>query len=111
MSRTMIRLLAARVLAAGLALGALTQFAEAANNYPLPAAPDCKSIMTQAQGRPVWRGEFSGRRETFFNERLEPVYEKACFTNEFDCRRWLNETQSVAELPGLMSCKLVGGAR
>jgi len=53
----------------------------------------------------AWLGSFSGRRIDPLNDWVRPVSARACFPNEYLCRRWISEVQTWADLPGLMRCE------
>lgn len=87
--------------AAGLAMLAGT----AAAQYPdLPPAPSCAAVA--ATNSTFWEGRFSGTYEDFFDKRW-PISARGCFESEYACRRWVNEIQTIAVSPGLMTCRLV----
>ncbi len=70
----------------------------------LPPAGDCRAMAAQTGGDGLWRGSFSGTYEDFFDYR-RPVFAQGCFATEYECRRWINETQSLVVNPGLMRCR------
>jgi hypothetical protein len=70
----------------------------------LPPAEDCGALA--ARGGAFWMGRFSGTYEDVFDYR-RPLAARGCFSSEYACRRWVNELQSIAIAPGLMSCRLV----
>ncbi len=90
-------------MAAGLSWMLLPGTAQA-QRPELPAAGDCQSMIAATGGKGIWVGRFSGRYEDLF-DRIWPLAASGCFTSEFACRRWTNEMLSIADGPGLMSCR------
>ena len=76
----------------------------AAQLYDLPPAGDCKAMVAANSGKGIWFGEFSGRYKDLF-DRLYPLAARGCFASEYACRRWTNEVLTIADGPGLMSCR------
>jgi hypothetical protein len=70
----------------------------------LPPAEDCRALA--ARGGLFWTGSFTGTYEDVFDYR-RPLAARGCFSSEYACRRWINEIQSIAVDPGLMSCRQV----
>ncbi|WP_128292539.1 hypothetical protein [Afifella aestuarii] len=97
------------VLAGGLAIvavaGALTA-TPAAAVVGHPPAPEGGGACDA--GGWSWVGTFSGTREDPMNDWRRPVFLRACFPNEYTCRRWVNSVQTWAEAPGLMRCERLG---
>ncbi|MCF1505589.1 hypothetical protein L0F51_17695 [Afifella sp. H1R] len=97
------------VLAGGLATlvvaGALTA-TPAAAVVGHPPAPEGGGACED--GGWSWVGTFSGTREDPMNDWRRPVFLRACFPNEYTCRRWVNSVQTWAEAPGLMRCERLG---
>jgi hypothetical protein len=87
------------LLAAGLALAS----AGTAAALRLPPAGDCRAMAAHSG---VWMGTFTGTYEDVFDYR-RPIYARGCFATEYECRRWVNEIQTIVINPGLMSCRPV----
>jgi hypothetical protein len=103
MQRHHLLSLAVLTVAAGLSWMLLTDTAQA-QRPKLPPAGDCQSMVAATGGKGIWFGQFSGRYETLF-DRHWPLAARGCFTSEYACRRWTNEILSIADGPGLMSCR------
>ena len=69
----------------------------------LPPAGDCRQ-MAATHGAGFWVGRFTGTYKDFFDDR-RPLFAEGCFATEYECRRWVNEIQSIAIDPGLMVCR------
>src|SRR4051794_18415955 len=69
----------------------------------LPPAGDCAAFAAQSSDG-YWIGTFSGSYPTF-SDQYQVIGGQACFASEQECRRWVNEAQSVAPEPGVMSCR------
>jgi hypothetical protein len=91
----------ARVLAAVLAI--TTSALAAPVGLQLPPAGDCRQ-MAATSGAGFWVGRFTGTYKDFFDDR-RPLFAEGCFATEYECRRWVNEVQSIAIDPGLMVCR------
>ena len=76
----------------------------------LPPAGDCQSMVAATGGKGIWFGQFSGRYEDLF-DRIRPLAARGCFTSEYACRRWTHTILSLADGPGLMSCRPYNEAR
>ena len=68
----------------------------------LPPAPSCGQV--SAQYPTFWEGRFSGTYEDLFDKRW-PISARACFRTEYECRRWINEIQTIVMYPGFMTCR------
>lgn len=95
----------AAVVAAVVMAGALTA-TPAAAVVGHPPAPEGGGACED--GGWSWVGTFSGTREDPMNDWRRPVFLRACFPNEYTCRRWVNSVQTWAEAPGLMRCERLG---
>ena len=95
--------LAVLVVAASLS-GVLLADTAQAQRPKLPPAGDCQSMVAATGGKGIWFGQFAGRYEDLF-DRIRPLAARGCFTSEYACRRWTNEMLSLADGPGLMSCR------
>ena len=95
--------LAALVVAAGLS-GMLLPDTAQAQRPILPPAGDCQAMVAATGGKGIWFGQFSGRYEDLF-DRFWPLAARGCFASEYACRRWTNQILSIADGPGLMSCR------
>ena len=109
MQRQHILSLAALAVAAGLSWMLLTGTAQAVQ-VKLPPAGDCQSMVAATGGKGIWFGQFSGRYEDLRDWRY-PLAARGCFASENACRRWTNQILSIADGPGLMSCRPYNDAR
>jgi hypothetical protein len=75
-----------------------------AQQVTLPPAGNCAAIAAQMPGGGYWIGNFSGSYPTF-SDQYQAIGGQGCFASEKECRRWVNEAQSVATQPGVMSCR------
>jgi hypothetical protein len=94
----------ARAFAAALGSLLLTSGAFAQPGLKLPPAGDCHRIAAERGARGFWLGRFSGIYVDAFDHRW-PLFGEGCFETEYACRRWVNEMQTLADAPGIMSCK------
>jgi hypothetical protein len=74
-----------------------------AQQVTLPPAGDCAAFAARSSGS-YWIGNFSGSYPTF-SDQYQAIGGQGCFASEQECRRWVNEAQSVAPEPGVMSCR------
>ena len=102
MRRHQLLFFAALAMAAGLSGMLLPDTAQA--RPKLPQAGDCQAMVAAIAGKGIWFGQFSGRYEGAF-DRIYPLAARGCFSSEYACRRWTNQILSIAEGPGLMSCR------
>jgi hypothetical protein len=70
----------------------------------LPPAGDCRQMAATHGAAGFWVGRFTGTYKDLFDDR-RPLFAQGCFATEYECRRWINEVQSIAIDPGLMTCR------
>ena len=84
----------------------LASSAAQAQSPAIPPGGDCDAFAQGPGG--YWKGHFSGSYQTF-SDQYQVVGAQGCFRSERECRQWLNEAQSAASNPGVMSCRRAGG--